>query len=66
MIKSRLPFLDPVLLARLRKNSRFNSIKTRLRSRLQALQMGDVIVPPHKVVKANGDHEPIMLALDLS
>jgi endonuclease/exonuclease/phosphatase family metal-dependent hydrolase len=65
MIKSRLPFLDPVLLARLRKNSRFNSIKTRLRSRLQALQMADVIVPPHKVVKANGDHELVVASYNI-
>ena len=57
MIKSRLAFLDPVLLARLRKNSRLNSIKLRLRSRLQAMQAADAIASPLRSVKADGDHE---------
>jgi endonuclease/exonuclease/phosphatase family metal-dependent hydrolase len=65
MIKSRLAFLDPVLLARLRKNSRFNSIKTRLRSRLQALQMADAVALPHKAVKANGDHELVVASYNI-
>src|SRR5688572_30013769 len=65
MIKSRLTFLDPVLLARLRKNSRFNSIKTRLRSRLQALQMADAVALPHKAVKANGDHELVVASYNI-
>ena len=38
MPKRHLAFIDPVLLARLRRKSRFVAIKARLRSRLQAMQ----------------------------
>ena len=63
MIKSRLTFLDPVLLARLRK---FNSIKTRLRTRLQAMQAADAVAaPPRKGVKANGDHELVVASYNI-
>jgi len=57
MIKSRLAFLDPVLLARLRRNPRLNAIKMRLRTRLQAMQAPDAAVQPQRSVKPNGDHE---------
>ena len=63
MIKSRLAFLDPVLLARLRK---FNSIKTRLRTRLQAMQVADAVAaPPRKGLKANGDHELVVASYNI-
>ncbi|MEP9387881.1 endonuclease/exonuclease/phosphatase family protein [Mesorhizobium sp. KR9-304] len=63
MIKSRLAFLDPVLLARLRKNS--NSIKARLRSRLQAMQTADAATSPVGNVKANGDHELVVASYNI-
>jgi endonuclease/exonuclease/phosphatase family metal-dependent hydrolase len=66
MIKSRLAFLDPVLLARLRKNPRFTSLKMRLRTRLQAMQAADVVaVTPGKAVKANGDHEVVVASYNI-
>ena len=66
MIKSRLAFLDPVLLARLRKNPRFTSLKMRLRTRLQAMQAADVVaVAPGKAVKANGDHEMVVASYNI-
>ena len=56
MIKSRLPFLDPVLLTRLRKTSRrFASMKVRLRTRIQALQTAEISEGPRKAVDASGD-----------
>jgi endonuclease/exonuclease/phosphatase family metal-dependent hydrolase len=63
MIKSRLAFLDPVLLARLRKNS--NSIKARLRSRLQAMQTAEAATSPLGSVKANGDHELVVASYNI-
>lgn len=65
MIKSRLAFLDPVLLARFRKNSRFNSLKMRLRSRLQAMQTADAASQPQRSVKANGDHELVVASYNI-
>lgn len=65
MIKSRLAFLDPVLIARLKKNTRFSTIKTRLRSRLQALQMADAAMPKPQTVKANGDHELVVASYNI-
>lgn len=65
MIKSRLAFLDPVLLARLRKNSRFNTLKTRLRTRLQAMQAADAALAPRIAVKANGDHELVVASYNI-
>jgi endonuclease/exonuclease/phosphatase family metal-dependent hydrolase len=66
MIKSRLAFLDPVLLARLRKNPRFTSLKMRLRTRLQAMQAADAVTAaPGKAVKANGDHEVVVASYNI-
>jgi endonuclease/exonuclease/phosphatase family metal-dependent hydrolase len=63
MIKSRLTFLDPVLLTRLRK---FNTIKARLRTRLQAMQAAEIVVaPPGKGFKANGDHELVVASYNI-
>ncbi len=56
MIKSRLAFLDPVLLTRLRTTSRrFTSIKARLRSRIQALQMAELEAGPGQAADATDD-----------
>lgn len=65
MIKSRLAFLDPVLLARLRKNPRLNSIKLRLRTRLQAMQTADAAAQPKRSVKPNGDHELVVASYNI-
>lgn len=66
MIKSRLAFLDPVLLARLRKAPRFTALKTRLRTRLLAMQAADIAaVAPRGAVKANGDHELVVASYNI-
>ena len=66
MLKSRLAFLDPVLLARLRKNPRFTALKTRLRTRLLAMQVADIAaVVPRGAVKANGDHELVVASYNI-
>ena len=57
MIKSRLAFLDPVLLTRLRTTSRrFTSIKARLRTRIQALQTAEIEASPRPAADPC-DHE---------
>jgi endonuclease/exonuclease/phosphatase family metal-dependent hydrolase len=65
MIKSRLAFLDPVLLARLKKNSRFSAIKSRLRTRLQAMQTAGMTAPPHRPARPDGDHELVVASYNI-
>jgi len=65
MIRSRLAFLDPELLARFRKNPRFAALKTRLRTRLQAMQSAGAISAPGRGVKANGDHELVVASYNI-
>jgi len=65
MLKSRLAFLDPVLLARLRKHTRFTSIKLRLRSRLQAMQANGDAHTSNRSVEANGDHELVVASYNI-
>lgn len=66
MIKSRLAFLDPVLLARFRKNPSFAALKARLRARLQAMQAVDTAATvPSRPVKANADHELVVASYNI-
>lgn len=65
MIKSRLAFLDPVRLARLRNDSRFSSIKQRLRSRLQAMQMAGVVAAPGRSARPDGEHELVVASYNI-
>ncbi len=61
----RRTFLDPVLLARLRRKSRFTALKARLRTRLQAMQSAGTGRAPKNDVKANGDHELVVASYNV-
>jgi endonuclease/exonuclease/phosphatase family metal-dependent hydrolase len=65
MPKRRLTFLDPVLLARLRRKSRFRAIKARLRTRLQAMQSAGGGRAPKQSLKAGGDHELVIASYNI-
>jgi len=58
-------FLDPVLLARLRRKSRFTALKARLRTRLQTMQAAGDERAPKGGVKANGDHEMVIASYNV-
>lgn len=65
MLKRHLPFLDQVVLARLRRKSGENSIRKRLRTRLQAMQSAGSGPAPNGGVKANGDHELVVASYNI-
>ncbi len=65
MIKNRLAFLDPVLFARLRKNARFSTIKTRVRTRLQQMQSAGTTPMPSRDIRPNGDHELVVASYNI-
>ena len=65
MPKRHLAFIDPVLLARLRRKSRFRAIKARLRARLQAMQSAGSGRAPRKSLKADGDHELVVASYNI-
>jgi len=65
MVKKRIALMDPLLLARIRKNPRLHSLTTRLRSRIQAMQMADRTTVPGKAVKADGEHELVVASYNI-
>ena len=65
MPKRHLAFIDPVLLARLRRKSRFRAIKARLRTRLQAMQSAGSGRAAKKSLKADGDHELVVASYNI-
>lgn len=65
MPQNRRRLLDPVLLARLRRKSRFRAIKARLRSRLQDMQSAGSGPSPRRGVIANGDHELVVASYNV-
>lgn len=65
MSKRNVSFLDPVLLARLKRKSRFRSIKARLRTRLQAMQAADSAPVKKGSVQVSGAHELIVASYNI-
>ena len=65
MPKRHLAFIDPVLLARLRRKSGFKAITARLRTRLQAMQSAGSGRAPKKSLKADGDHELVVASYNI-
>ncbi len=65
MIRSRFAILDPAVLARLRRNTRFSSIKARLRSRLQAMQVRGDAPALQRCQGAGGGHELIVASYNI-
>ena len=61
----RRTFLDPVLLARLRRKSRFTALKARLRTRLQAMQAADSGRATKNEVRASEDHELVVASYNV-
>lgn len=65
MTRNRPALFDQALFARLRKNARFSTIKTRLRARLQAMQVTDMPAQPPKAVRAEGEHETVVASYNI-
>ncbi len=65
MTRNRPALFDQALLARLRKNARFSTIKTRLRTRLQAMQVAGMPELPRKAVRADGEHETVVASYNI-
>lgn len=65
MLKRRLPFLDQVVLARFKRNVGENSIRARLKTRLQAMQSAGSGPAPTNGIHAKGDHELVVASYNI-